>query len=177
MIIIKCSHQRGSVKKGVLKNFANFIGKHLCWSLFLKNYMPVILFWRTTMNDCFWVITLTHIKPMFHSRRNQSIDPDCISIDCGFYMTLTLAWCGLRMLYFLHSNAFRSSHWRCSIKKVFLKMSQNSQRNACARASFIIKLQDFSCGTPLDECFCASMRPRRLYLSGGITNLYPFIQI
>ena len=26
---------RYSVKKDVLKNFANFIGKHLCWSLFL----------------------------------------------------------------------------------------------------------------------------------------------
>ena len=23
-------------KKGVLKNFANFTGKHLCWSLFVK---------------------------------------------------------------------------------------------------------------------------------------------
>ena len=28
-----------------------------------------------------------------------------------------------------------------SIKKVFLKVSQNSQENACARASFLIKLQ------------------------------------
>ena len=25
-------------KIGVLKNFTNFIGKHLCWSLFLKNH-------------------------------------------------------------------------------------------------------------------------------------------
>ena len=30
-----CSHQRCSVKKDVLKNFANFTGRHLCWSLFL----------------------------------------------------------------------------------------------------------------------------------------------
>ena len=29
----------------------------------------------------------------------------------------------------------------CSLKKVFLKISQNSQENACARASFLIKLQ------------------------------------
>ena len=29
------SEQRCSVKKGVLKDFVNFIGKHLCWSLFL----------------------------------------------------------------------------------------------------------------------------------------------
>ena len=34
----------------------------------------------------------------------------------------------------------RSSHWRCSAKKVFLKISQNSQKNTCARVSFFIKL-------------------------------------
>ena len=30
---------------------------------------------------------------------------------------------------------------RCSIKKVFLKISQNSQKNICVRASFLITLQ------------------------------------
>ena len=30
--------------------------------------------------------------------------------------------------------------WRCSVKKVFLKISQNSQENTCARVSFLIKL-------------------------------------
>ena len=30
---------------------------------------------------------------------------------------------------------------RCSVKKVFLKISQNSQKNTCARISFLIKLQ------------------------------------
>ena len=29
---------------------------------------------------------------------------------------------------------------RCSMKKVFLEISQNSQENTCARASFLIKL-------------------------------------
>ena len=29
---------------------------------------------------------------------------------------------------------------RCSIKKVFLEISQNSQENTCARVSFLIKL-------------------------------------
>ena len=46
----------------------------------------------------------------------------------------------------LHVNAF----WgvvievvvqRCSVKKVFLEISQNSQENTCARVSFLIKLQ------------------------------------
>ena len=38
----RSSHRRCSVKKGVLKNFANFIGKHLCWSLFLIKLLAFI---------------------------------------------------------------------------------------------------------------------------------------
>ena len=30
---------------------------------------------------------------------------------------------------------------RCFVKKVFLQISENSQENTCARASFLIKLQ------------------------------------
>ena len=33
---------------------------------------------------------------------------------------------------------------KCSVKKVFLKISQNSQENTCARVSFFIKLQAFA---------------------------------
>ena len=33
------------------------------------------------------------------------------------------------------------NHQRCSIKKVFLEISKNSQENACARVSILIKLQ------------------------------------
>ena len=33
-ILFRSSHRRCSAKKGVLSKFANFIGKHLCWSLF-----------------------------------------------------------------------------------------------------------------------------------------------
>ena len=36
---------------------------------------------------------------------------------------------------------YRSSHWKCSVKKVFLKISQNSLENTFARVSFLIKLQ------------------------------------
>ena len=32
----------------------------------------------------------------------------------------------------------RSRHWRCSIKKVFLKISHNLQKNTCLRVSFSI---------------------------------------
>ena len=39
------------------------------------------------------------------------------------------------------SSGNRSSHWRCSVKKVFLEISQNSQENTCARVSFLINLR------------------------------------
>ena len=34
-VFTESSHQRCSIKKAFLKNFAIFTGKHLCWSLFL----------------------------------------------------------------------------------------------------------------------------------------------
>ena len=51
----------------------------------------------------------------------------------------------------LHAEAVVQS---CSVKKVFLEISQNSQENTCARISFLIKLQasainTFFHGTPL----------------------------
>ena len=39
----------------------------------------------------------------------------------------------------------RSSHQRCSMEKVLLEISQNSQENTCARVSFLIKLQALAC--------------------------------
>ena len=35
----------------------------------------------------------------------------------------------------MHLRYYRSSHWRCSVKKVFLKISKNSRKNTCARVS------------------------------------------
>ena len=37
----------------------------------------------------------------------------------------------------------------CSVKKVFLRIPQNSQENTCARVSFLIKLNTFIHRTPL----------------------------
>ena len=49
----RSSHQRCSVKKGVLVNFAKFTGKHLCHSLFF-NKVAEHLFHRTPLGDCIW---------------------------------------------------------------------------------------------------------------------------
>ena len=36
---------------------------------------------------------------------------------------------------------FRGSHWSCSLKKVFLKILQNSQEKTCVVVAFSLKLQ------------------------------------
>ena len=43
------------------------------------------------------------------------------------------------------SGVSTSSHQRCSVKKVFLEVSRNSQENTCSRVSFFIKLQAQAC--------------------------------
>ena len=54
----------------------------------------------------------------------------------------TESWLLLIGLFDMFTQAVnRSSYWRFSIKKMFLKISQTSQENTCARASFLIKLQ------------------------------------
>ena len=40
----RSSHQKCSIKKGVLKNFAKFTGKHLCQSLFLNKVVARVSF-------------------------------------------------------------------------------------------------------------------------------------
>ena len=42
---------------------------------------------------------------------------------------------------YVMSNNLKSNHQRCSVKKLFLEISQNSQENTCTRVSFLIKLQ------------------------------------
>ena len=44
------------------------------------------------------------------------------------------------LIRFFAQMKFRSTQ-RCSVKKVFLQISQNSQENTCARVYFLIKLQ------------------------------------
>ena len=74
----RSSHQWCSVKKGVVKNFIKFIGKHLCQSLFFNKVaslrpatllekrlwhrcFPVnfVKFLRTPPDECFWISLLS----------------------------------------------------------------------------------------------------------------------
>ena len=59
-LILRTSHRKCSVKKGVLKTFAIFTGKHLCWSLFLiklQPWRPATLLKRDSNTDVFvWIV-------------------------------------------------------------------------------------------------------------------------
>ena len=61
-LVKKSSHWKCSVKKAVLKNFAVFTGKHLCWNLFL---IKLQLHLRTTASDSYWF--LPNWRPLFMS--------------------------------------------------------------------------------------------------------------
>ena len=51
----------------------------------------------------------------------------------------------VRLMWQMQSHLTEAVSRRCSIKKVFLEISQNSQENTCARVSFLIKLQASVC--------------------------------
>ena len=49
----RSSYRRCSVKNGVLKNYASFTAKHLCWSLFLIKFQASDLVFSYTFYDIF----------------------------------------------------------------------------------------------------------------------------
>ena len=59
-ITFRSSHQRGSVKISVIKNFAIFTGKRLCWSLFLiklQAFRSATLIRKDSNTDVFlWIL-------------------------------------------------------------------------------------------------------------------------
>ena len=71
--------------------------------------------------------------------------------------------------WYVFSPNGRSNHGRCSVMKVVLKISQNTQESTCAGVTFLIKLQTGTgvflwllrnfyewlfYRTPLENCFC-----------------------
>ena len=55
-----------SVKKNILRNFANFIGKHLCWSLFLRWLvgLKLIQLEQQINTQFLFIILAKKLKPM-----------------------------------------------------------------------------------------------------------------
>ena len=80
IMLFRSSHKRWSMQKAVLKNFAIFTGKHLCWRLLIQHRCFLCEFFKSTYFEellrtpasCF-----LFIKPLVFSqlcRRKCSID-------------------------------------------------------------------------------------------------------
>ena len=77
-----------------------------------------------------------------------------LSAVCPSRFCMYFCFCQKSRL-FMHVKQwrYRSSQWRCSVKKLFLEISQNSQENSCARVSFLIKLQPWGKKRLWHRCF------------------------
>ena len=64
-------------------------------------------------------------------------DENPFKLNCLTYLSCTVKFFNSSLIY---GEAIVQ---RCSVKKVFLEISKNSQENTCARVSFLIKLQAF----------------------------------
>ena len=74
---------------------------------------------------------------------------------------------------FLKHYCFRSSHLRCSAKKVFLEISQNLQENTCARDSFLRFYSNSPLESPLRNLEATpllSFKYRQTYLNTLASN-------
>ena len=80
---------------------------------------------------------LTHIKSMLLRYTVETSQLICRNSCAQVFPKIA----GRGVFRTLSNIRKRSS--RCSVEKVFLEISQNSQENACARVSFLIKLQAF----------------------------------
>ena len=118
----RSSRRRCSVKKGVLKNFTKYTGKHLCQSLFFNKKNPVnfVKFLRTHFTEHLWTTASLHnisyskhLLIVFilskHNRkfihRNQSIDLPCRFINWFLYKwTLFLCFTFFVFSLFIPNN-------------------------------------------------------------------------
>ena len=97
-------------KIGLFKNFANFTGKHLCWSLFLiklQAFRSSNLFYRTppvaaskmffSSVDMFFMCSLIFPAPRSHYECYKHSLKNIMRIQCKLY--LLLAWKQLTFIF------------------------------------------------------------------------------
>ena len=71
--------------------------------------------------------------------KTKTIPKKNILLKLKFDFKIRLTWFQIqimKLLWYLEAVV-----WRCSVKKVFLEISQNSLENTCARVPFLVKLQ------------------------------------
>ena len=80
----RSSHQRCSIKKSVLRNFAKFTGKHLCQSFYFNKVVglrPATLFNKRLWYSCFPVNSAKFLRTSFY--RTPLTTASVMSRVCG----------------------------------------------------------------------------------------------
>ena len=98
--------------------------------MFCKKGVLKIL--QTQENNCARICFL--LKLQAHAWNFLKRDSDTFFIEHLWWLLLTTSISYLRVIGAVVP--------RCSVKKVFMKISQHSQEGTCAKVSFLIKLQD-----------------------------------
>ena len=104
---------------GVLKNFAIFTGKHLCWLL------QPFFYWTPTIATSGFL-------------RQQIL----FSADSDIYCYSHTGLCS--ELLRNHELNVRSSHWNSYVKKVFIETLQVSQKKQPCWSLYLRELQNFT---------------------------------
>ena len=102
-------HRRCSVRKGVLKNFSNFTGKHLCWSLFLWSckHSACMFFKNRLQHKCFSVKFAKLLRiPVLRNIYKQLL------LEVFYKETCSLKLCNIPKT--------KVASDKCSVKKLFL---------------------------------------------------------
>ena len=155
LIIFRKDHRRCSVKKGVLKKFANFIGKHLCWSQFL--------------------IKLQALEPATLLKINSSTDTSCAI--CGIFKNTYLGehlqttasryfqYNSHHHYHYHHFQYHRKMHLYLYRLKIFLTIPLECNRIPCLFQLdfvFFLPLIFFSSLIPSFPFFTPSRRTQNL---------------
>ena len=151
--------------EGVLKNVTKLTGKHLCQSLFFNKVAgESIFFWL------FWGYALGKVRQFFFHQLQQMLILKYFhntwwkSRVFSLLLIVRTEWKGkmhvkiVNCFYLKIPKLANLTNWNieavaqtCSVKKMFLEISQNSQENTYAKVSFLIKSKNtFSF---LDGCF------------------------
>ena len=105
------------MKKAVLKNFAKFTAKHLCWSPFLIKLQD----WRMATSVNFLFLSCLVILNFLWVIKLSTFCGKCRSLGAlgfAFSFKLSLRWLPVSWLNSVSSlSTYRSSHRRCLARK------------------------------------------------------------
>ena len=127
VVITRSSHQWCFIKKAVLKNFAIFTGKHLCWSLFLiqlRVFRSVTLLKRNSQHRCFPVNIAKFLRTPFF----RNIWEQLLLDDSANAVLKTVAF--KNSLKYLFKLCFSYTYWNLVIKNSLVALTWLRQLDA-----------------------------------------------